>query len=160
MPGIEIRPLAESDRTWARELIINSWGSEIVVLHGAVFHPAELEGFIAYQVDDRAGLATYQISRETCELVTLNALIQGAGIGTQLVQAVRAAARQKKCSRLMLVTTNDNTSALRFYQKLGFRLSALRVGAVDAARSIKPQIPLVGNDGIPIRDELELELML
>jgi hypothetical protein len=35
-------------------------------------------------------------------------------------------------------------------------LEALRPGAVDAARERKPSIPLVGDDGIPIRDEIDL----
>jgi hypothetical protein len=59
---------------------------------------------------------------------------------------------------LWLVTTNDNTHALRFYHRLGFRLAALHPGAVEAARRLKPEIPLLGLDEIPIRDELELEI--
>jgi hypothetical protein len=60
-----------------------------------------------------------------------------------------------------LVTTNDNLVALRFYQRRGFRLSALRPGAVDEARRrLKPAIPDAGAFGIPLRDELELELRL
>jgi hypothetical protein len=59
-----------------------------------------------------------------------------------------------------LVTTNDNLDALRFYQRRGFRLAKLRRGAVDAARSrLKPTIPEVGSFGIPIRDEIVLELV-
>ena len=55
------------------------------------------------------------------------------------------------------MTTNDE--ALRFYQRRGFRLSALRRGAVDdSRRRLKPQISAVGELGIPIRDEIELEL--
>jgi len=65
------------------------------------------------------------------------------------------------CERIWLVTTNDNLEALRFYQRRGFVLSALRPGAVDEARrGLKPQISAVGEFGIPIRDELELELRL
>jgi hypothetical protein len=56
------------------------------------------------------------------------------------------------------VTTNDNVDALRFYQRRGFRLRAVRPGAVDdARRTLKPEIPAVGEQGIPIRDEIELE---
>jgi len=33
-------------------------------------------------------------------------------------------------------------------------------GAVAAARALKPEIPLIGDDGILIRDEIELELPL
>ncbi len=33
-------------------------------------------------------------------------------------------------------------------------------GAVDESRKYKPEIPLLGMDGIPIRDEIELEMAL
>jgi hypothetical protein len=45
------------------------------------------------------------------------------------------------CDRLRLVTTNDNIRALRFYQRRGWRMAALHLDAVDAARKIKPEIP-------------------
>jgi hypothetical protein len=59
-----------------------------------------------------------------------------------------------------LITTNDNTKALRFWQKRGFRLAAVHRNAVEKSRKIKPEIPLTGNDGIPIKDEIELEMAL
>jgi hypothetical protein len=40
------------------------------------------------------------------------------------------------------------------------RLAAAHPGAVDEARAIKPSIPLIGDHGIPIHDELEFELAL
>jgi hypothetical protein len=49
---------------------------------------------------------------------------------------------------------------LRWYQKRGFELVAVHRRAVERARLIKPEIPLFGDDGIPIRDEIELELLL
>ena len=59
------------------------------------------------------------------------------------------------------MTTNDNLSALRFYQRRGFRLVKIWPGAVDAARkSLKPTIPQVGQNGIPIHDEIDLCRML
>ncbi len=62
--------------------------------------------------------------------------------------------------RLVVVTTNDNLNALRFYQKRGFILVQLRPNALARSRQLKPQIPLVGMDGIPLRDEIELEMDL
>jgi hypothetical protein len=57
-----------------------------------------------------------------------------------------------------VLTTNDNVDALRFYQRRGFRLAELHPGAVDEARArLKPEIPRVGDHGIPLRDELMLE---
>ena len=56
--------------------------------------------------------------------------------------------------------TNDNTAALRFYQKYGFALVAVHRNAIEQDRLLKPEIPFTGNDGIPLRDEIELEIRL
>jgi hypothetical protein len=59
-----------------------------------------------------------------------------------------------------LITTNDNIDAIRFYQRRGMRLVAVHRDAVDDARRAKPSIPMIGEYGIPIHDELEFELQL
>jgi ribosomal protein S18 acetylase RimI-like enzyme len=71
------------------------------------------------------------------------------------VAAIRAG-----CVRLWLITTNDNLHALGFYQKSGFRLVALHPDAVAESRRLKPSIPEVGLDTIPLRDEIELTVNL
>ncbi len=104
-----------------------------------------------------AGVLTYDIAGGECEILTLHAASQWGGAGTALVRAVQGIAARAGCHTLWVLTTNDNVDALRFYQRRGFRLSALRPGAVDEARrTLKPQIPLTGSYGIPIRDEIEL----
>ena len=77
-----------------------------------------------------------------------------------LIDAVKEIAAAAGCKRIWLITTNDNTAALRFYQKYGLALVAVHRNAVEASRRLKPEIPLTGNDGIPIRDEIELEMVL
>jgi hypothetical protein len=73
-----------------------------------------------------------------------------------MLQGFAAVARDYR--RVWLVTTNDNVDALRFYQCRGWRLAALRVGAVDDARArLKPGLPEVGQYGISLRDEMILE---
>lgn len=109
---------------------------------------------------ERAGLATYGLEGGECEVITLNSLVPGRGVGRTLLEAVVTEARAAACWRVWLVTTNDNLPALRFYQRLGWDLAALHAGAVDEARRLKPEIPATGLDGIPIRHELELELQL
>jgi GNAT superfamily N-acetyltransferase len=75
-----------------------------------------------------------------------------------LLTEVKRIARRAGCKRLRVITTNDNVDALRFYQRRGFRLAALRAGAVEDARArLKPEIPWTGANGIELRDELELE---
>src|SRR5205823_2603833 len=97
---------------------------------------------------------------EGCEITFIDAGEQFQGVGTELLQAVKQHALGAGCRRLWLVTTNDNLSALRFYQRRGFTLCVLRPNALEAARRLKPEIPLSGDYGIPLRDELELEMAL
>jgi ribosomal protein S18 acetylase RimI-like enzyme len=85
----------------------------------------------------------------------------GRGIGRALLDAAVAALGRAGVRRAWLVTTNDNLRALRLYQRAGWRLAALRPGAVDESRrTLKASIPAIGEDGIPLRDELELALDL
>jgi ribosomal protein S18 acetylase RimI-like enzyme len=93
-------------------------------------------------------------------VLSIDSLREGAGVGSALLAAAVAAARAAGCARAYLITTNDNMRALRFYQRRGFALVALRPRAIERARALKPSIPLVGFGGIPLRDELELELWL
>jgi GNAT superfamily N-acetyltransferase len=120
-------------------------------------HPA----LVAWSDDEVVGVATYVVDEGSCELLTLHASRRYGGIGSALVEAVIDASRAAGCTRLWVVTTNDNVDALRFYQRRGFRLSQLRPGAVDESRhTLKPEIPTVGDHGIPLHDELELEMHL
>lgn len=153
-----IRPRAAADDAWIKALVKESWGGELIYVHGTSYRPAGLPGFVALQEDTAVGLVTYYLGANACEIATLDSLRAGQGIGARLVGAVRAVAERAGCSRLWLITTNDNTRALRFYQKQGFRLVAVHCGAVDKARQFKPQIPMLGDDDIPIHDEIELEI--
>jgi len=157
---LKIRCKAEPDRFWVELLSRDAWGSEVVIVHGEMYQPAELDGMIAEVGGEKAGLATYRIKGGACEIVTLNAMRPGLGIGNLLIRQVTGLAEHKGCEKIWLITTNDNTRALRFYQKNGFHLSGLRVGVMENYRKIKPEIPLTGEDGIPIRDEIELEMEL
>jgi ribosomal protein S18 acetylase RimI-like enzyme len=157
---LNIRSLSPADRDWVARHVAEHWGAEIVVAHGTLYHPAALPGFVAEADGKVAGLVTYHIAGDTCEIVTLDSLSEGRGIGTALIEAVKVAASAAGCRRLWLITTNDNLRALGFYQKRGYRLVAVHPGAVNAARNLKPEIPLIGNEGIPIRDEIELEIIL
>ena len=156
---MRVRPLGEADREWATGKLRELWG-EGVVSRGRLLDATVLPGFVAEGDGAPAGLLTYRIDGGDCEVVTINAFPRGAGAGTALMEAVAAAARDAGCRRVWLITTNDNLRALRFYQRRGFRLAALHRDALDRSRDLKPSIPEVGLDGIPLRDELELELTL
>jgi ribosomal protein S18 acetylase RimI-like enzyme len=132
----------------------------VVVTRGESYCPAELPGFVIIRDTDRVGLVTYHIEGQDCEIVTLNSMHPSMGIGSALISALVKVAKQEMCKRIWVITTNDNTGALRFYQKKGFVLVAVYRNAIKESRQIKPEIPLIGYDGIPIRDEIELEYVL
>lgn len=157
---MDVKPTLKADRGWMSDLWQTMWGGDFMVINGEEITLSTLEGLAAYKQNLPAGLLTYRMLGDVCEVVSLDALEPGKGIGSQLLIAAQKLARCRGCRLMKLTTTNDNFEALHFYQTLGFRLSALRVGAVDMARIIKPGIPLIGSNGIPVHDEIELEKKL
>jgi ribosomal protein S18 acetylase RimI-like enzyme len=154
-----VRPYRDPDRTWAEHLLSDRFGGALQVRRGELIDVLALPGFVAEHDGRPVGLLTFQRQARECELAIVIAEDQRRGIGTALLEALRAEVTD--CERIWLVTTNDNLEALRFYQRRGFVLTSLRPGAVDDARKrLKPQISHTGEFGIPIRDELELELRL
>ena len=155
---VAIRPVEENDRPTVEWLTAQLWGAAEVAVHDGIFYPASLPGFIAERAGRIAGLVTFEVRRGILEIATINALDLYQGIGTMLIEAVRVEAKRRGCHQVTLTTTNDNISALRFYQRRGFRLAELRPGAVDWSRREKPEIPLTGEYGIPLHDEIDLTL--
>src|ERR1044071_6634179 len=155
-----LRRLTAADLPRLRQFWIEHWGGEEMIAHGNVYHPEQLEGFVAADENEWVGLITFFIQGDECEVTSLDSLREGQGIGTQLIDKAVEEARAKNCKRLFLITTNDNLHALGFYQKRDFEIVTVYRGAMNESRKRKPSIPLVGMDGIPLRDEIELEMML
>jgi ribosomal protein S18 acetylase RimI-like enzyme len=159
--GLVLRPLNDTDRSWLTGFMTERWGTPLAAGGGRLHRLDELPGIVAMAGDRVDGVVTFLIESERCEIVSIDAAPEGEGIGTALLGAACDAARAAGCQRVELITTNDNLRALRFYQRRGFVLSALRPGAVDESRAtLKPEIPTVGDHGIPLRDELVLTLSL
>ncbi|RKX24111.1 MAG: GNAT family N-acetyltransferase [Candidatus Zixiibacteriota bacterium] len=155
-----IRQTTDIDRDWVLS-IIRGWGADFIVSRGRKLYAAELPGFIAESAGGKkAGLATYEIINDQCELVTLDAFEQFRGIGTALTEQVRLAAIDTDCTRLWLITTNDNLDAIRFYQRRGFTIATVHVNALEYSRKLKPSIARIGQHGIPLRDEIVFEMAL
>ena len=148
-----IREREAADRD-AVERFLSERHSARVARLGELVDPLEHPALIAERDDGSlAGVLTYVVDGDSCEILTLHVAEQWTGVGTALIAAV-----ERKARRLWLLTTNDNVDALRFYQRRGFRLAELRPGGVDESRArLKPEIPETGEYGIPIRDELILE---
>ncbi|MCL1694781.1 GNAT family N-acetyltransferase [Lysinibacillus sp. BPa_S21] len=133
------------------------WGSTEMVISSGIYDCSQLDGFAYMDEQNKIlGLVTYIIRPEECEIISLDSIVEEIGIGSLLVQAVERHALEQSCKMISLITTNDNLHALKFYQKRGYHLVEIIQNAVDQARTYKPEIPLIGNDGIPIRDEIRL----
>jgi ribosomal protein S18 acetylase RimI-like enzyme len=132
-------------------------GMAVIARRGELVEVLDLSSIVGWQDGAIVGALSYDIVSADCEIVTLHVARQWSGIGSRLIAEAVNLAVAAGCQRLWVVTTNDNVDALRFYQRRGFRLSAVRCGAVDDARRIlKPTIAEFGEYGIAIRDELEL----
>ena len=160
MPEYMVRSIRPDDRPWMSRLLKKYWGSAKVVTRGRIYRGDKLPGFIAVRNERPVGLITYRIEKAECEIVTLNSLNEGIGIGSELLGAVKKTAESSGCRRLWLITTNDNTPAIRFYRKRGFVIVAVHRNAMNESRRLKPEIPKTGVDGVPITDEIEMEIML
>jgi ribosomal protein S18 acetylase RimI-like enzyme len=161
-----IRPIQPNDLAFIREELGKHWNDVGIWSIGRRFQADQLPGFVA--IDDSTseqehiGLVTYAIQEGGFqgEVITLSSRRENAGVGAALLDAAVQAIKQAGCSRAYLTTTNDNLRALGFYQKRGWKLARLHKGLIDEARKRVPVIPVMGLNGIPLRDEIELEMWL
>jgi RimJ/RimL family protein N-acetyltransferase len=160
MNKFHIKRIKSENQDWIGRLLRKEWLSTKVVSKGELHDASKLPGFIAFQNDDPIGLINYHIQGEDCEIVTINSVVEKIGVATELIKTVKNAAVGEGCKRLWLITTNDNTDAIRFYLKSGFTLCAVHRNALINSRKLKPEIPNIGNYGIPIKDEIEFEMIL
>ena len=157
---MDIRWIDPASRERINALIVRQWYTMQMVVHGESIDLGSADGYYACEGDEIVGLITYRTAGNEMEILSLDSFQEGRGIGTGLLETVVAEARETGIRRIMLVTTNDNLAALRFYQKRGFDMCRFCRNALDQARKIKPEIPLTGMDGIPLKQEIELEMVL
>jgi N-acetylglutamate synthase and related acetyltransferases len=154
------RRLTLDDLPGLRHFWIEHWGGEEMISRGNIYRPEQLEGFVVEDGNEWIGLLTFLIKDRECEVTSLDSLREGQGIGSTLIDQALEEARTRGCKRLFLITTNDNLNALGFYQKRGFEIVAIYRGAINESRKIKPSISMIGMNDIPLRDEIELEMIL
>jgi catechol 2,3-dioxygenase-like lactoylglutathione lyase family enzyme/GNAT superfamily N-acetyltransferase len=160
--NVVLRTLTRSDRGWLANALRATWGSIRVVSRGRLSEDVtRLSGIVAEDPGGHPiGFALLRFDDDDAEVVVLQSLEEGRGAGTALLDGARTEAEQVGCRRVWLVTTNDNLHALRFYQRRGWDWIAMHRDAVVESRQLKPDISLLGANDIPIRHELEFELVL
>lgn len=156
--GVLIRDLTSGDGPWLRELIATTWGLPVVSTSGQ-HDPADLPGFVAEQGERRVGVLTYRLDLKGMEVVTLNSLLTGHNIGSALLEKARSQA-DRSGVRLWLITTDENTRAIRFYQRRGMDMVVVHRGFVDVVKQAKPVPEGFRIGGFGFRDALEFEYPL
>jgi ribosomal protein S18 acetylase RimI-like enzyme len=155
-----LRSISEADRPWSAAVMKQEWGSTQIISRGARYETGNLPAIVALVSNVLQGVVHYHIQGNQIEIVTLNSLSPGFGIGTALVERMIRMATEAGSRRVWLLTSNDNLEALGFYQKRGFRLVTIYSGMIDEMRRQKPSIPFTGQHQIPLRDAIELEFVI
>ena len=161
MDSLIIKEIDDYTREQVIQFLEDYWGYTLVVLREGEQYDVKYEqGIIACNDEEILGALMYNINHGVCEILIMNAIKENQGIGTNLISKVIEIAKLRGCHKIKVITTNDNLNAIGFYQKRGFHLSHLYVNAMAYVREIKPNIPELGDNGIPLRDELEFEMEL
>jgi len=158
---VQIRRATVDDQAWIAETVSGAFASTRVVSRGRL-HPdaSVLDGFVVENDGRPIGCALWHNNHGDVELVVIVTTYRGAGAGTALLDAVVEQARAEHWKRLWLVTTNDNTDAIRLYQRAGWEWVGWHRDSVTEGRKLKPELPEHGAHGIPIRHEIEFEYPL
>lgn len=156
----KIEKISNETRNIVNQFFIDNWFSTDMSVRGEIIDATKLDGFLLQEDSKIIGLATYTFFNDICEIVSLDSKRENIGIGSALLKEVEKVAVDNNCKKMRLITTNDNMKALQFYQKRGYCLSKIYPNAMDEVRKVKPNVPVIGDNGIPLRDEIELEKII
>lgn len=157
---MEIKQIDTIVRERVNTFITAHWFTTEMAVHGEIIDLSAADGFYTENDGEITGLITFRTADSEAEILSLDSIYERQGVGTALVDKVIEYAKSNNIRRIKVITTNDDLNAVKFYQKRGFDMAALYLNAVEKARLLKPEIPLIGMNGIPIRHEIELEMII
>ncbi len=157
---MNIERICNQNRKSVNDFIMEQWYTTKMILRGNEIDMTAVEGIVISENGEIIGLLTYIVYDDTLEITSLDSLRENQGIGTTLLEWVTSIAKEAGCKKIVVVTTNDNIKAIRFYQRRGYDMAHLYRNALEVSRKLKPEIPLIGENGIPLRHEIEFEMIL
>ena len=157
---MEYERITSLNRNRIDAFIKQHWYTTTMIIRGKAIDMTKTEGFYFREGEDIIGLITYMVYDNLLEIISLDSLHENQGIGSKLLGAVIHEAKERKLQKIVLITTNDNINAMKFYQKRGFDMVHLFHDALAVSRKLKPEIPLIGENSIPLRHEIEFELYI
>ncbi len=155
---ISIKPIGDVDRIWLPVWISQRWRTETLVFRGEKNIPAELPGFIALMHKMPVGVITYRVKDNVCQIISLDTVVHGKGIGIALLEKVLEVMRNQNIHQIKMLTTNDNVKRMEFLEQNGFKkVKVFEDEVVKYSRKVKPEIQPFGYENLPIRDEIEFQ---
>lgn len=157
---MEFEAISPENRALVNAFIAGQWFSTAMIVRGELIDMTAVDGCFVAEGGAIVALITWLVRDSVCEITSLDSLSEGRGLGSALLGQAVEAARSQRCRKIVAITTNDNIHAIRFYQKRGFDMARLYHNALNKSRELKPSIPLIGSEGIPLMHEIEFELIL
>jgi ribosomal protein S18 acetylase RimI-like enzyme len=152
---VHVRAATTADHPWVIAVAGEVLGDPFQAHSRRQFHVTDAEVLVAGRGEGLVGFASWEIDRDWCEVLAIACTERRTGAGAALMAAVEGAAVARSRRRVRVVTTDENTGAQRFYERLGYALAERIVGGVDECRRLyKPTIPA------GIHDELRYEKRL
>lgn len=157
---MKIREKINNDADTIKKIMEEGWGGEMLFIRGKEYYPAKMDGFVAIENNKIVGYLIYERQGDKYEIIVFEALQKFKGIGTLLLNAFKQFVKKNNSSKIVVMTTNDDLDALRFYQRRGFVICGIDINAMEKSRKIKPSIPMTGDYNMPLRDEIYLEMKI
>lgn len=150
-----VREASAVEREKALELFKRDFGPAQLVAYGEAVSLENAAALVAETEGEIGGALAWRHFDGALHILALatDPMWPRAGVGGHLVAEAELLARREQLPRVIVTITNDNLPALYFYQRRGYRMSAILRDSV-AAHSRDHQV--VGFAGIPIRDEIQL----
>jgi ribosomal protein S18 acetylase RimI-like enzyme len=159
LPPPLVREAAAADRDRALDIFRREFGGRQLVADG---QPVSLEHADLLVAETEGGVTGALAWRRVNDALHIMALAtdpmwQRSGVGGYLVAEAELLARRQSLTRIRVTVSNDNIPALYFYQRRGYRLSAVLTDSLSAQPANRG---VVGFAGIPIVDEIQLSKSL
>lgn len=155
LPAVIVREATPADREEALELFRRDFGPAQLVAYGAAISLDRAAALVAETEHEIAGALAWRPFDGALHILALatDPMWQRAGVGGHLVAEAESLALRQGLPRAIVTVSNDNLPLLYFYQRRGYRISAILRDSI-AAHTRGQQA--VGFAGIPILDEIQL----
>ncbi|MCX6537620.1 MAG: GNAT family N-acetyltransferase [Acidobacteria bacterium] len=159
LPPVLVREGADDDRVAVMDLFRRDFGRSKMVAFGSLLALDDAPALVAVMKNELAGALAYRLRGDGLQIVALatEATWQRSGVGGYLVAEAELLARRLDLPKVVFCTTNDNLPSLYFYQRRGYQITEVIVGALVPHN---PPPDNTGFAGIEVRDEIRLEKVL